>query len=165
MPQGTVGKDGLQACRQIVQRPEPIGSALGGCLISWYIISGCLLYQFKTGATPSSQFREALLRPQDSYGNIHRLTDICCIYHSGQPNHHSLILYSYYASHSYKYQQLPMWHILNSYPSHFAIFMDYPPILTLYTNISSPQTLIHSSSPKLKSDHWTQKTSPFFPFI
>ena len=56
MPEGTIGKGGLQACRQIVQRPEPIGSALGGCLISWCIISDCLLCQFVTGATPSSQF-------------------------------------------------------------------------------------------------------------
>ena len=31
-----------------------------------------------------------------------------------------------------------MWHILNSFLSHFATFVGYPPISTLYTNISSP---------------------------
>ena len=49
----------------------------------------------------------------------------------------------------------------NSFPSHFAIFVDYPPILPLYTNISSPLILMHSSSPKLKSNHWIQITTPF----
>ena len=57
IPEGTVGKGALQARRQIVQRPKPIGSALGGCLISWCIIPGCLLCQFATGATLSSQLR------------------------------------------------------------------------------------------------------------
>ena len=66
IPEGTVGKGALQARCQIVQRPKPIGSALGGCLISWCIIPGCLLCQFATGATLSSQLRGALLRPQDS---------------------------------------------------------------------------------------------------
>jgi len=103
LPEGTIGKVGLQACHQIVQRPEPIGSTLGGCLISWCIISGCLLCQFTTGATPSSQFQGALLKPQDSYGNFHRFTDKCCLYHFDRPNHHSLILYLYYASHSHRY--------------------------------------------------------------
>ena len=93
MPEGTDGKGGLQACRQIVQRPEPIGSALGGCLISWFIISGCLLCQFATGATPSLQLRGALLRPQDSYGNFHGLTDNHSIYHFDQPNHYSFYIH------------------------------------------------------------------------
>ena len=57
IPEGTVGKGALQARRQIVQRPKPIGSALGGCLISWCIIPGCLLCQFATEATLSSQLR------------------------------------------------------------------------------------------------------------
>ena len=35
------------------------------------------------------------------------------------------------------------------------------PILTLYTNISSAVTLMHSFSPKLKSNHWTQMTTSF----
>ena len=43
--------------RVVLQRPKPIGSALGGCLISWWIIPGCLLCQFATGATLSSQLR------------------------------------------------------------------------------------------------------------
>ena len=57
IPEGTVGKGALQARRQIVQRPKPIGSTLGGCFISWCIIPGCLLCQFATGATRSSQLR------------------------------------------------------------------------------------------------------------
>ena len=100
MPEGTVGKGGLQACRQIVQRPEPNGSALGGCLISWCIISGCLLYQFATGATPSLQFRGGLLSPQDSYGNFHRLIDICCLYHFDRPNHHSFCIHTMPLTHT-----------------------------------------------------------------
>ena len=53
-------------------------------------------------------------------------------------------------------QQLQIWHILNSFLSHFAIFVDYPPISTLYTNISSPQVLMASSSQKLRSNHLTK---------
>ena len=52
-----------------------------------------------------------------------------------------------------------MWHILDSFLSHSAIFVDYPPIFPLYTNISSPLTLMHSPAPKLKSNHWTQMTA------
>ena len=47
------------------------------------------------------------------------------------------------------------------FPSHFAIFVDYLPILTLYTNISSLLTLMDSSLPKLKSNKRTQMTIPF----
>ena len=86
---------------------------LKGYLISDFInstqvqifrIFRCLLCHFATGATPSSQFRVALLTPQDSYGNFHRLTDKCCLYHLDRPNHPSLIWYSYYASHSHRYK-------------------------------------------------------------
>ena len=56
IPEGTVRRSGLQTRCQIIQRPEPIGSDLGGCFISWCIISDYLLCQFATGDPLSSQF-------------------------------------------------------------------------------------------------------------
>ena len=54
--------------------------------------------------------------------------------------------------------QSPMWHILSSFPSHFATFEDCLPISTLYTNIPCSQVLMPSSSLQLRSNHLTQMT-------
>ena len=53
-----------------------------------------------------------------------------------------------------------MWHILNSFPDHFATFVDYPPISILYTNISSPDVLMPNCLPKLRSNHLTNTIIP-----
>ena len=42
IPEGIIGKGGFHICCQIAQRPETIGSALGGCLICKCIISSCI---------------------------------------------------------------------------------------------------------------------------
>ena len=55
--------------------------------------------------------------------------------------------------------------ILSFFLSHFAIFVEYPPISVLYTNTSSPQVFTHSSSPKLRSNHLTKMTIPLSPHL
>ena len=57
--------------------------------------------------------------------------------------------------------QQTMWHILNAFLSHFATFVDYPPISTLYTNIFNPQILMRASSLKLNLGHLILTTTPF----
>jgi len=148
MPEGTVGKGGLLACRQIVQRPEHIGSTLGGCLISWCIISGCLLCQFATGATTSSHYGGgALLRPHDSNGNFHRLTDMWCLYHLDTLNHHSIITQSIYI------RTMPLTHTDISSTAvttvaHFKLFsVSFCNIHGLSSNLNSVHQHLQSSNP------------------
>jgi len=150
-------KNGQQACHQIIQRPEPIGSALEGCLIRWCIISGCLLCQFATGTTPNSQFQGPFL--------VHRIAmesfigSLATTFTDPINNHFIFTLWLSFTQ-IVALPQLPMWHILNSFWSHFATFMDYLPISTQYNNISSPQVLMPSFSPKLRLNHLTNTIVP-----
>ena len=142
MPEGTVGKGGLQACRQILQRPEPIGSTLGGCLISWCIILGCLLCQFATGATPSSQFRGALLRPHSMGTFIGSLTNAA-----------SIILTNPIITHSFCIQNIPLTHTNISSTAvtnvaHSKLFsISSCNIRGLSSNLNSVHQYIQSSNP------------------
>ena len=143
MPVGTVGKGGLQACRQIVQRPEPIGRALGGCLISWCIISDCLLCQFATGATPSSQFR-------GPYGG-HRIAMGTFI--RSLTNAASIILTDPITTHSFCIHTMPLTHTDISSTAvtnvaHSKLFsISFCNICGLSSNLNSVHQYLQSSNP------------------
>ena len=79
--------------RLIVQRTKPIGSKLGGCLISWCIIRGCLLSQFGTVATLSWQLQGTLLRLQGSQVGFQELSDYRCYCNFDCSNHFSQLFF------------------------------------------------------------------------
>ena len=143
MPEGTIGKGGLQACCQIVQRPEPIGSTLGGCLISWCIISCCLLCQFTTGATPSSQFRGPFLGHMIAMGT----------FIGSLKNAASITLTNPIITHSFCIHTMPLTHSDISSTAvtnvaHSKLFsISFYNIRGLPSNLNSVQQYLQSSSP------------------
>ena len=167
IPESTVGKGGLHASHLIVQRPEPIGSALEDCLISWCIISGCLLCQFVIGATPSSQFRGPFCDHRIAMGTfIGSLTTSTSITLTDSNRTHSPYLRTMPLTHTYISSTVV------SNMVHSRLFsISCCNIRGLSSDLNSVhitfslQTLMHSSSPKLKSNRLTQMTTPFSPLI
>ena len=72
------------------EKHKPMCSAMGGCLIIWCIISGPLLCQFTTGATPSPGFQEALPRPPQTVYTVCAIWNAPCLQSSLKPLIHSL---------------------------------------------------------------------------
>ena len=148
--------------RQIVQRSKSICCVLGGCLISWCIIPGCLLCQFATGTTLNSQLQGPFRGHRIAKGTLKgfQITATIVIFTAPTTTHHSPFSLKCLTKQEKARLQQQMWH-LNSFSSHSATSVEYLPKSTQHTIISNTKTPMHYSSPKQKSNLSIPMTAAF----